>query len=155
MIMKRNKLFLGALFCACIQLSYAQGNGNGNGNGNSQGNAQWKVNGNTVDDSSYFGSNNNKPIIFKTDNAERFRLTPQGNFGLGTPTPSAKLHVLGNSTLDGSIQMPSLTTLSGTSLTPSHSLVLLDTNGNAREISYQDFLSEVQKGVYVPPGPEP
>lgn len=62
----------------------------------SQANSQWKTNGNNVDTNQFIGSKNERPVVFKSNNTERFRITPEGNIGIGTSIPEAKLDVNGN-----------------------------------------------------------
>ena len=56
----------------------------------------WQVNGNWADTSYFLGTYVNQPLIFKTNSGERMRITPNGNVGIGTSTPQAKLDVAGN-----------------------------------------------------------
>ncbi|HYM20850.1 MAG TPA: hypothetical protein VEW28_07595 [Candidatus Kapabacteria bacterium] len=44
----------------------------------------------------FFGSVNNFDAVFRTNNAERARISSTGNVGIGTPTPSERLEVNGN-----------------------------------------------------------
>lgn len=44
----------------------------------------------------FIGSYNTYDLDFRTVNVSRMRLTTAGNFGIGTTTPAAKLHVTGN-----------------------------------------------------------
>src|SRR3712207_2073994 len=41
------------------------------------------------------GSNNSIPVIFETNNTEWGRITVGGLWGIGTPTPGVKFHVVG------------------------------------------------------------
>lgn len=49
----------------------------------------------------FIGTNDGQPLIFKTDNVERMRILPStplatsGNVGIGTTSPTAKLHIVG------------------------------------------------------------
>ena len=64
-------------------------------------NAQdWKLGGNTLTDDRSIGSIDNFGVIFKTNNAERGRITNNGLWGIGTITPSAKLHINSITTRD-------------------------------------------------------
>ncbi|HEX6100842.1 MAG TPA: hypothetical protein VF432_31280 [Thermoanaerobaculia bacterium] len=49
------------------------------------------------------GTSNPTPIVFGTHNVERVRILGDGNVGIGTPTPAAKLHVIGDIVATGSI----------------------------------------------------
>ena len=46
-------------------------------------------------------SGSSTDMRFNTNLTERMRITSSGNVGIGTATPSSKLHVSGNTTLDG------------------------------------------------------
>jgi uncharacterized protein YaiE (UPF0345 family) len=45
---------------------------------------------------SYIGNFSNHPLTFGTNNTERMRITSAGDVGIGTSSPSGKLHVLGS-----------------------------------------------------------
>lgn len=51
----------------------------------------------------YIGTNDSQPLVFRTENVERMRILPStplatsGNVGIGTTTPTAKLHIVGPS----------------------------------------------------------
>ncbi len=44
----------------------------------------------------YLTTNNAQPMLFSTNNTERARITNTGNVGIGTSSPNARLHVVGN-----------------------------------------------------------
>ena len=55
----------------------------------------WTLDGNNaVSNSNFLGTNNNAPLIFKTDGIERMRLLPdQLRLGIGTDSPNSPLHL--------------------------------------------------------------
>jgi hypothetical protein len=61
----------------------------------------WSINGNNnVTTKRFLGSINNAPLIMKTNNVERFRITEKGWLGIGTTTPKAALQVKGQLIID-------------------------------------------------------
>lgn len=54
---------------------------------------QWKLGGNSGSNSFWLGTNNNFPLIFRTNNTERGRFSNGGLFGLGTSSPAYLLDV--------------------------------------------------------------
>ncbi len=62
----------------------------------SQGGAKWGLNGNSVGGTDFLGTTNNASLIFKTNGSEAARVLGNGNFGIGTTTPTEKLEVFGN-----------------------------------------------------------
>ena len=57
----------------------------------------WSLTGNVGTDSTlnFLGTIDNRPLVFKTSNSEALRITSNGNMGIGTTTPAAKLDVNG------------------------------------------------------------
>ena len=104
-----------------------------------QGNQQWKINGNIADENHYLGTKNEIPIKFRTNDIERFRITPSGDFGIGTSSPEAKLDVNGNVILRESLRLPNLIETNFSN----KELLLIDGNGNitrGRDVLLTDFL---------------
>lgn len=66
--------------------------------------ANWSLTGNTGTDSAsnFIGTLDGQPFTIKTDNAARMIISSDGNIGIGTTTPSAKLNV------DGSVKFENL-----------------------------------------------
>ncbi|MBK9729032.1 MAG: hypothetical protein WAR77_04755 [Saprospiraceae bacterium] len=62
----------------------------------------WSLNGNSGTDStnSFLGTTDNAPLLLKTNNTERLRITEDGNLGIGTTSPLAALHVKGQVIID-------------------------------------------------------
>ena len=57
-------------------------------------NPLWTVTGNTgTTDVNYIGTINPQPLIFKTHETERMRITPTGEVGINTSTPASKFNV--------------------------------------------------------------
>lgn len=58
----------------------------------------WNVSGNTGTSvlSNFIGTTDNTDLAFRTNNLERMRITSSGKLGIGTSTPTASLHVVGN-----------------------------------------------------------
>lgn len=71
----------------------------------SQAQTDWKLGGNPVTNDSRIGTNSGFDLIFETADTERMRLNDAGYFGIGTVTPSAKLHVVGTFRMDGTIKL--------------------------------------------------
>ena len=68
---------------------------------NSNQNEIWSLKGNNgVTAKSFLGPTNNAPLIMKTNNLERLRITEKGWVGIGTATPSAALEIKGQLVID-------------------------------------------------------
>ena len=90
-------------------VDYDGGSSGNNGNtdtGTDGSGKPWKSFGNDdIDETEHFlGTTNDNDIVIKTNNAEKARITSEGNVGIGTDTPTGILHVDGGSaegTADG------------------------------------------------------
>lgn len=70
----------------------------------SEANSNWSLSGNTGTDSTvnFIGTVDGKPLVMKTNNAERLRINSNGNVGIGTNAPTATLNV------DGTVKLENL-----------------------------------------------
>jgi hypothetical protein len=66
--------------------------------------SNWSLNGNagTNPATDFVGTVDGQPLVMRTDNAERMRIDENGNIGIGTTTPTAKLNV------DGTVKLENL-----------------------------------------------
>lgn len=53
----------------------------------------WNTNGNSINNSAFLGTTNNKPLALKTNNTERMRILSNGNVGIGTSNPITPLEL--------------------------------------------------------------
>ncbi len=62
----------------------------------------WSLSGNsgTSSSSNFIGTTDNQDLVIKTNNSEALRVKASGNIGLGTTTPSHKLHSVNSTTTD-------------------------------------------------------
>ncbi|MBA2610585.1 MAG: tail fiber domain-containing protein [Bacteroidetes bacterium] len=61
----------------------------------------WNTNGNVTTAGDILGTTNLQPINFSTNNTVKMVLGTNGNLGIGTANPSAKLDILGSFSVDG------------------------------------------------------
>lgn len=69
----------------------------------SEANANWSLKGNAGTDPStnFIGTIDGQPLVMRTSNNERLRIDANGNIGIGTNAPTAKLNVNGSVEFDG------------------------------------------------------
>lgn len=60
----------------------------------------WNLTGNSLStNSSFLGTTNSYPLIFKTNDSTRLHITPSGNIGINTTNPMQMLHIVGGNIL--------------------------------------------------------
>jgi hypothetical protein len=74
-------------------LSFGQGNPNNNASPAAQ---KWNTDGNQIDTNRFIGTTNEMPFKVRTNNQERFRITPDGKIGVGIMNPIAEFHLGGD-----------------------------------------------------------
>lgn len=99
-----------------------------NSNNNGQGVTQWKTNGNIADTNQFIGTKNNSPLIFRSNDTERLRITPGGNIGIGTSTPEAKLDVNGDVIFRDNVKLTGIPFSNGLT-----NILFVDENGNVNK----------------------
>lgn len=63
--------------------------------------ANWSLLGNETDNTHFLGTINSYDLIFKTNNAERMKISSAGNIGIGTTSPTAMLELAGQIKITG------------------------------------------------------
>ncbi|MCS7000378.1 MAG: hypothetical protein NZ481_05815, partial [Candidatus Kapabacteria bacterium] len=101
----------------------------------------------------FLGTRDNQPLVVRTNNVERLRVTATGNVGIGTNSPAALLHVAGTGRFDGDVTIgdaaaDQLTVNAGTIMltnvpsgSSSHQVLLLDGSNQVRQISASSLVS--------------
>lgn len=102
-------------------------------------NDQWSTTGNTgATNSNFLGTKDYAPLVFKTNDTERMRITADGWIGIGTSSPTAALQVKGQLVID------SLT--SGNTSTDSF-LVANPADGRVKMVSAASFAVSQKKNI--------
>lgn len=140
--MKTSRLVTICALFAGTTISYSQEN-----------NGVWKTSGNVVESQEYFGTLNQKPLIFKSNGLEVFRLTPEGRFGLGITDPEASFHVNGSSIFKGSFSLPNIQPIDPSAM--DYDLIFRDDTGALRSGSITAFADIIYEPVACISGPIP
>ena len=61
----------------------------------------WALTGNSITGTEFLGTTNNQPLVIRTNNTERMRVTATGDVGIGTNSPAATLDVVGTAQVSG------------------------------------------------------
>ncbi|MGV3629747.1 MAG: hypothetical protein ACO1O6_00990, partial [Bacteroidota bacterium] len=80
---------------------------------------------------------------------EQNTLPEQGNVGIGTTTPSAKLDVRGNVKLDGGVELPGLPSANSAA---NKEFVLIKSDGGVEKIYGEVIVREIGDAIYVEKG---
>ena len=78
----KKTLLMSALISVAVFSNAQNTSSNTNGQSNGQGVIHWKLDGNQAADDHFIGTVNEKPLIFKSNNIEGIRLTPEGDVKL-------------------------------------------------------------------------
>ena len=98
--------------------------------------------GNSFGTNALLGTNDNQPLAFETNGSTRMFISSSGNVGIGTTSPTYKLHVSGNSFIDATAASATLTLgrFSGESTikanTDDGGWMIIDSNGTATSINH-------------------
>jgi hypothetical protein len=104
-------------------------------------NETWSTTGNTGTNASHFlGTTDFAPLVIKTNNTERLRVTEDGWIGIGTAVPTAALQIKGQLVID------SLT--AGNTATDSF-LVANPADGRVKMVSAKSFVTGQRKNLTV------
>ena len=73
----------------------------------------WALTGNSISGSEFLGTTNNQPLVVRTNNVERLRVTSGGNVGIGTSSPTQTLEVVGTAAISGNTSVGSNLSVTG------------------------------------------
>jgi hypothetical protein len=139
MKLNTNKFLLFSFFAFSFSFCYSQ-----NVDTNAIQNQQWQTNGNLADTISFIGTTNQRDLKFKTNNTECFRITKEGNIGIGSYNPLDKLHLNGSLRLsNGDLKLFNLvdSSLSNDEVLIIDTLGIVKRGGDIKSLVYTESLT--------------
>lgn len=104
----------------------------------------WSLSGNAgTTTSDFLGTTDLAPLVAKTNNTERMRITEDGWVGIGTATPQAALHIKGQLKID---------TLTAGNMATDSFLVANPADGRVKMVSVNAFTSGMRRSLTVATG---
>jgi hypothetical protein len=117
-----------------------QGTASNNGN-----NQDWCTNGNLSDSTRFIGTINSSPLIMRTNNEERLRISEDGNIGMGVANPQEKLDLLGNAKFSGDLIFSSY----ASSIDTSDRFISINENGITQPKTLNQLKNLIYTGPYI------
>jgi hypothetical protein len=110
----------------------------------------WALAGNsgTNPTTNFLGTTDAQPLVIRTNNTERLRVTATGNVGIGTTSPTATLHVVGTAQVSGNTSVGGNLSVGGNgSVTGNLTVDGNTTLGNNVAVDLVTFTARVQSDV--------
>lgn len=112
--------------------------------------SKWGKSGDSTSANNFIGTVNNSPLIFKTNNEERLRISENGKIGVGIANPIRTFEVNGDVGINGSLYLTNLDS-SGLFGQQNSGTFLMVNNNKVIKTS----IETLRNIVYSPPSPEP
>src|SRR5690625_2249643 len=112
--------------------------------------SKWGKNGDITSASNFIGTVNDSPLIFKTNNYERLRISANGKVGIGTANPLRAFEVNGDVGINGSLYFTNLDSLSFVGQQNSGTILMVNNNKVTKT-----SIDDLRKMMYFPPFPDP
>jgi len=89
---------------------------------------RWNTDGNLGDTTKFLGTTDSEPVLFRTDNEERMRITANGRVGINVKKPQARLDVKGDVQFRNNVLLPGLPLALSTD-----QILFIDSTGQVRK----------------------